>query len=59
MDIIIQGGVYRNLRHDFAARGWVILTAFTLDAVVLVAFAAMKWQSDLLIVVTGLSMANS
>ncbi len=54
MDIIIHGGVYRNLRHDIGARGWVLLTAIALDAVVLIAFAAVKWQSDPLIVVLGL-----
>ncbi|MCY0147816.1 APC family permease [Hoeflea sp. G2-23] len=51
MDIIIHWGVYRHLRHDIGARGWVLLTAITLDAVVLSAFAAIKWQFDPLIVV--------
>ena len=54
MDIIIHWGVYRHLRHDIGARGWVLLTAITLDAVVLSAFAAMKWRSDPLIVVLAL-----
>ena len=53
MDIIIHTGVYRNLRRDIGARGWVLLTAIALDAVVLTAFAAMKWQSDPLIVILG------
>jgi uncharacterized membrane protein YhaH (DUF805 family) len=53
MDMIIQAGVYRHLRHDIGARGWVMLTAIALDAVVLTAFAAMKWQSDPLIVILG------
>ena len=53
MDIIIHAGVYRNLRHDIGARGWVMLSAIALDAVVLTAFAAMKWQSDPLIVILG------
>ena len=54
MDIIIHGGVYKNLRHDITARGWVLLTAIALDTVVLIAFAVMKWLSDPLIVVVGL-----
>jgi hypothetical protein len=54
MDMIIHWGIYRNLRHDIGARGWVLLTAIALDAVVLAAFAAFKWQSDPLIVVLGL-----
>ena len=53
MDMIIHAGVYRNLCHEIGARGWVMLTAIALDAVVLTAFAAMKWQSDPLIVILG------
>ncbi|WP_083444971.1 APC family permease [Pseudorhodobacter aquimaris] len=53
MDMIIHAGVYRNLREEIGARGWVMLTAIVLDAVVLTAFAVMKWQSDPLIVVFG------
>jgi len=46
--------VFRHLRAEIGAQGWVLLTAVVLDAVVLAAFAAMKWQSDPLIVVIGL-----
>lgn len=53
MDIIIHAGVYRHLREEIGARGSVLLMAITLDAVVLIAFAAMKWQSDPLIVIVG------
>jgi amino acid transporter len=53
MDMIIHWGVYRSLRQEIGARGWVLLTAIALDAVVLAAFAAIKWQSDPLIVVVG------
>jgi len=53
MDMIIHAGVYRNLRQEIGARGWVMLIAIVLDAVVLTAFAAMKWQSDTLIVMLG------
>ena len=52
MDMIIHAGVLpAPLRDEIGARGWVMLTAIALDAVVLAAFAAMKWQSDPLIVV--------
>jgi amino acid transporter len=54
MDIIIHWGVFRHLRREINARGWVLLIAIALDAVVLAAFAAMKWQSDPLIVVVGI-----
>lgn len=53
MDIIIHVGVYRNLRREIDARGWVLLTAIALDAVVLIAFTVLKWQSDPLIVIIG------
>lgn len=53
MDIIIHWGVHRSLSHEIGARGWILLTAIALDAVVLAAFAAIKWQSDPLIVVLG------
>ncbi|WP_202530781.1 APC family permease [Maritimibacter harenae] len=55
MDMLIHWGVWRNLRADVGARGWVLLTAIALDAVVLVTFAAMKLQSDPLIVWVGLA----
>ncbi|MEQ8542893.1 MAG: APC family permease [Roseitalea porphyridii] len=51
MDIIIHWGVFRHLRHAVGARGWILLTAIALDAVVLAAFTAMKWRSDPVIVV--------
>ncbi|ORE90756.1 APC family permease [Aurantimonas sp. 22II-16-19i] len=54
MDMIIHFGVFRHLREDIGAKGWVLLTAVVLDASVLAAFTGMKWQSDPLIVVTGI-----
>jgi hypothetical protein len=53
MDMIIHFGVFRHLREEIGARGWVLLTAIAFDSVVLAAFAGMKWQSDPLIVVLG------
>ncbi|MFX4221614.1 MAG: hypothetical protein ACMVO3_11960 [Thalassobaculum sp.] len=55
MDIAIHVGVYRRLRHDIGAQGWVLLTAIALDTVVLGAFAVMKGQSDPLIVVIAVA----
>lgn len=54
MDILIHWGVLRNLREDIGARTSILLTAIALDVVVLGAFAALKWQSDPLIVVIAL-----
>lgn len=54
MDILIHWGVWQTLREKIGARGWILLTAIALDAVVLAAFAVLKWQSDPLIVVIAL-----
>ena len=50
MDILIHWGVYRRLRHEIGARGWILMTAMAFDLVVLAVFGAMKLQSDPLIV---------
>ncbi len=50
MDILIHWGVYRHLRHEIGARGWILLTAIVLDTVVLGVFGAMKLLSDPFIV---------
>lgn len=58
MDMIIQWGVFRYRRQEIGAKGWVLLTAIALDVAVLTAFAAMKVQSDPLIVgIAVVSMA--
>ncbi|NNC72823.1 MAG: APC family permease [Sphingomonadaceae bacterium] len=54
MDVIIHWGVYRHLRDDVEAKGWVLLSALTLDLIVLGAFLAMKAQSDQMIIAIGL-----
>ncbi|SDU18445.1 APC family permease [Stappia sp. ES.058] len=51
MDVLIHWGVFRNLRHEIEARGWILLIAIAFDAIVLSAFAAMKWRTDPTIVV--------
>jgi hypothetical protein len=53
MDILIHLGVFRTLRRDIGARGWVLITAIVLDVGVLGAFGAMKLQSDPLIVIVA------
>ncbi len=50
MDILIQWGVYRNLRHEIKAQGWILLSAIAFDTIVILAFATMKLQSDPMIV---------
>lgn len=46
MDMAVHWGVWRNLRTEIGARGWVLLTALAFDAIVLGAFSALKLQSD-------------
>ena len=53
MDILIHWGVFRHLRHEIGAAGGVLISAMTLDALVLGVFAAMKLRSDPLIVVVA------
>ncbi|WP_084294400.1 APC family permease [Leisingera aquimarina] len=55
MDMAVHWGVWRNLRDKIEVRGWILLTALALDAAVLAAFSAIKWQSDPLIVVIALA----
>lgn len=54
MDILIHFGVYRTLRHEIGARGWILILAIVLDTIVLGVFGAMKLQSDPLIVVIAI-----
>lgn len=46
MDMAVHWGVYRHLRKDVGAKVPVVLTALTLDAIVLGAFFYMKATSD-------------
>ncbi|GLP88228.1 Amino acid permease (plasmid) [Tritonibacter mobilis] len=46
MDMVVHWGVWRFRRTEIGASGVVILTALGFDAIVLVAFTAMKLQSD-------------
>lgn len=50
MDMAIHWGIFRYLRQDLGARGWVLLMAIVLDAVVLGAFIWIKLESDPLVV---------
>ena len=51
MDILIHWGVYRYLRHKVGARGWILITAISLDVLVLGVFSMMKMESDPLIAI--------
>ncbi len=55
MDIAIHWGVYRHLRHDVGAKGWILLSAIALDSIVLGAFIIIKAAADPLIIVIGVA----
>jgi hypothetical protein len=55
MDMVVHWGVFRYRREEIGASSLVLLAALTLDAVVLVAFTAMKLQSDPVIVLYAIS----
>ncbi len=54
MDMIIHWGVFKHLRGKVGANRFVVLTAFTLDGIVLAAFVWVKVNSDLFVVAVSL-----
>lgn len=46
MDITIHWGVFRHMKKKVEAKGWILLTAIGLDAVVLLAFGTLKLKND-------------
>ncbi|MCA1063828.1 APC family permease [Rossellomorea sp. AcN35-11] len=54
MDMIVHWGVFRHLREKVQAKSGIVLTALTLDAIVLLAFVWVKATSDPLIVVVSI-----
>lgn len=54
MDMLIHWGVWRRLRDEIGARGWVLLAAIALDALVLGAFGYVKLRTDPWIVVISI-----
>lgn len=50
MDIAIHWGVFRYLRKEINANAGILITAITLDVVVLGAFLWVKAQSDMLVI---------
>ncbi len=53
MDVLIHWGVFRRLRRDIGARGWILITAIVFDVGVLGAFGAVKLRSDPLVVIVA------
>jgi len=50
MDIAIHWGVLRYLRKEVKANIFILLSAITLDVIVLAAFLWIKWNSDPLVI---------
>ncbi len=50
MDILVHWGVFRALRREIDASGWIMICAIVFDLIVLAALAILKWQQDPLIV---------
>jgi amino acid transporter len=59
MDITIHWGVFRHMRDKVEAKGWILLTAIGLDAIVLVAFATLKLKNDptIVLIAAGIMIA--
>jgi len=54
MDFAVHWGVFRHLRQEVGARGWVLITAMDLDVIVLAAFLWSKASSDPTILLWGI-----
>lgn len=50
MDIVIHWGVFKYVRKETSANSLILLTAITLDIVVLTAFIWIKIQTDMLVI---------
>ncbi|MEO1135976.1 MAG: APC family permease [Pseudomonadota bacterium] len=53
MDMAIHWGVFRHLRKEIGAKGWILISALVLDGLALTAFLAIKAAHDPLIIVTA------
>jgi amino acid transporter len=55
MDIAVHWGVWRHLRDEVEARGWVPLAAIAADTIALAAFLVVKGGDDPLIIVVSVT----
>lgn len=53
MDLIVQWGVYKNMRKEVKANGLILITALILDFIVLGAFLWIKASSDIFVVIVS------
>ena len=55
MDIAVHWGIFRYIRKEINANGFVLITAIILDVIVLGAFLAIKAATDMLVVYVSLA----
>lgn len=55
MDIAVHWGIFRYLRKEISANGFVLITAIIMDVVVLGAFIVIKAQTDMLVLYVALA----
>jgi len=53
MDMLIHWGVFKHLRNQVGANPFIVMSAFIIDGIVLVAFVWVKWINDPLIVLVS------
>jgi len=53
MDMIIHWGVFKHLRKEVKAKGFILLSALLLDFIVLIAFIVVKAKSDPFVVIVS------
>jgi hypothetical protein len=53
MDMAIHWGVFRNLRKDVNAKGYILISALLLDLIVLSGFLFVKGKSDPFIIIVS------
>ena len=58
MDMIVHWGVFRHLRKDVKAKGFIIISAFVLDFLVLSAFLWVKVKHDILVVIVAAAIIS-
>jgi hypothetical protein len=53
MDIVIQWGVFRDIRHEIKANALILTMVIIFDVIVLAAFLVVKAQTDMLVIYTA------
>ena len=55
MDIAVHVGVFRFIRHEIDASGFILIAAIVLDAIVLGAFLVVKAQTDMFVIYAAIA----